>query len=180
VFGDRVSQHAVGDLSSHEVKDKVMGWTTKRFEKEMHKFDPLLRLRESQTEPGVLFVERKAERESKCIPLPKERRGIDRWRRDCEGHVLLLRTRKDTLSHQVLLELRAHDMWEYRGAGPYADALEAQEAKEQEAQQRTESNILQDAGEEAYDRAMIKQGDIVSGFKSKVGGYEPSTAKNVS
>jgi hypothetical protein len=66
-------------------------------------------------------------------------------------------------------------MWEHRGAGYYADKLETQELYEQVKQEQTESNILQDAGAEAYDRGMIKQGSVASNFTSKVGGYEPGT-----
>lgn len=143
-------------------------WSRETFEKEIHKFDPLLRLRDSKTEPGVIYIERKAARESACIPTPRARQGIDAWRRNCEGHVLVLKVRKNALGKHVFLELRAHDMWEYRGAGPYADALMEQERQEREEQKRKESAILQEAGEEAYDRAMITQGDVVSGFHSKI------------
>lgn len=144
-----------------------MGWTKERFEHEMRKFDPLLRLRESQTEPGVVYIERKAARETKCVPYPRERSNIDKYRRNAEGHILLLRTKRNELTQQVFLELRAHDMWEYRGAGYYADALERQEAAEQAQTERESSTILQHCGEEAYDRAMIKQGDVVSNFHPK-------------
>lgn len=143
-------------------------WSRETFEREMKKFDPLLRLRESKTEPGVIYIERKAARNSTCVPKPKEHHNIDNWRRNSEGHILLLRCRKNELGKHVFLELRAHDMWEYRGAGPYADALAAQEAKEEAEKQKAQSEKLQNASEEAYDRAMIRQGDVVSNFHQKV------------
>ena len=142
-------------------------WSLKTFEKEMTKFDSMLRLRESKTRPGVVYVERKAARETKCVPYPKERHKVDDYRRNAEGHVLVLTADKRTLGHHLLLELRAHDMWEHRGAGYYADALEAQEKAQEESLTREHSNILQAAGEEGYDKAMIKQGDVVSGFHQK-------------
>lgn len=142
-------------------------WSKETFEREMTKFDPLLRLRESKLEPGVVFVERKAARETVCVPPPKARHKIDDYRRNAEGHVLLMRARKNELGKHLLLELRAHDMWEYRGSGPYADALERQERAEKEAQQKRDSDYLQCLGEEAYDRGMVMQGDIVSNFHPK-------------
>ncbi len=143
-------------------------WSTSTFEKEMLKFDPMLRLRESKTEPGVVFIERKAARETKCVPPPRERQRIDDYRRNAEGHVLVMRSMRNTLGKHVLLELRAHDMWEYRGSGPYADALEAQERAQKESDDRAMSDKLQACGEEAYDRGMIRQGDVVSNFHQKV------------
>lgn len=143
-------------------------WSMQTFEKEMLKFDPLLRLRESKTEPGVVYIERKAARETKCVPPPNVRQKIDIYRRNAEGHVLVMRSRKNELGRHLLLELRAHDMWEYRGAGPYADALDRQERTEREAEDKKASDMLQSAGEEGYDRAMIRQGDVVSNFHAKV------------
>lgn len=143
-------------------------WSKETFLKEMHKFDPLLRLRESKIEPGVVFIERKASRETACVPQPKDRHKIDDYRRNAEGHILLLRARKNELGKHLLLELRAHDMWEHRGAGYYADVLEAQERAEEAQTEKQQSELLQNIGEEAYDRAMIKQGDVVSNFHQKV------------
>lgn len=142
-------------------------WSKETFTREMTKFDPLLRLRESKTKPGVVFIERKAARETLCVPRPRLYHDIDNYRRNAEGHVLVMTTQKNMLGHWLLKELRAHDMWEYRGAGPYADALEAQERAEEESQRRAESDMLQAAGEEAYDRGMIMQGDIVANFHQK-------------
>lgn len=143
-------------------------WSTKTFEKEMLKFDPLLRLRESKLQPGVMFIERKAARETKCVPPPTSRQRLDDYRRNAEGHVLVTKARKNELGKHLLLDLRAHDMWEYRGAGPYVDALEAQERAEEQQKQREASELLQAAGEEAYDKGMIMQGDVVSNFHPKV------------
>lgn len=143
-------------------------WSKQTFEYEMKKFDPMLRLRESQTEPGVMYIERKAARETRCVPKPNDRQKIDSYRRNAEGHVLVMRSMKNQLGKHLLLELRAHDMWEHRGAGPYADALERQERAQREAEDQAMSNTLQAAGEEGYDKGMIAQGDVVSGFHSKV------------
>lgn len=143
-------------------------WTLKRFQHEMNKFDPLLRVRQSTLVPNEVIIERKASRETKCIPKPLERRGMDKWISDTQGFVPVTRAYKHQLNHNTLLELRAQDMWEHQGAGYYADKLEAQEHAEEAAQQKIESGILQDAGEEAYDRGMIKQGSVVSSFRSKL------------
>lgn len=142
-------------------------WSIETFEHEMKKFDPMLRLRESKIEPGVLFIERKAARETKCVPAPSDRQKIDVYRRNAEGHVLVCKAMKNELGKHLLLDLRAHDMWEHRGAGPFADALERQEREQREADDRAMSETLQAAGEEGYDKGMIAQGDVVSGFHQK-------------
>lgn len=144
-----------------------MAWELERFNKEMKKFDPLLRARISKTDPGVVIIERKARRETKCVPKPLERRGIDRWISDSQGYAPVTKAFKHQLNHNTLIELRAQDMWAYRGAGYFADKLEEQERAEEAKSRKEESDLLQNIGEEAYDRAMIKQGDIVSGFHQK-------------
>ncbi len=143
-------------------------WSMKTFEKEMTKFDPLLRLRESKTKPGVVFIERKAARETKCVPAPNDRQKIDNYRRNAEGHVLVMQVMRNDLGKHLLLELRAHDMWAFGGAGPYADVMAEQERQEELARDKQASELLQAAGEEGYDRAMIRQGDVVSNFHAKV------------
>lgn len=143
-------------------------WTLERFNHEMHKFDPLLRARISKTNPREVIIERKASRETKCVPVPKERRGIDKWISDTQGFVPVTRAYRHQLNHDTLLELRAQDMWEHRGAGYYADKLEQQERDEEAAKAKQESTVLQNLGEEAYDRGMIKQGSVVSNFHEKV------------
>lgn len=143
-------------------------WSKQTFEHEMLKFDPMLRLRESKTEPGVVYIERKAARETLCVPKPNDRHKIDEYRRNAEGHVLVCRAMKNELGKHLLLDLRAHDMWEHRGAGPYADALERQERAQREAEDKHMSEVLQAAGEEGYDKGMIAQGDVVSSFHQKV------------
>jgi hypothetical protein len=93
---------------------------------------------------------------------------MDKWISDTQGFVPVTRAFKHQLNHDTLLELRAQDMWEHRGAGYFADKLEAQEQIRDMMEKQQESKILQDAGEEAYDRGMIKQGSVVSGFRSKL------------
>ena len=100
-------------------------WTLERFNHEIKKFDPLLRARISTLAPGEVIIERKAGRETKCVPKPLERRGIDKWIADSQGFVHVTRAYRHQLNHDTLLELRAQDMWEYRGAGYVADQLEA-------------------------------------------------------
>lgn len=134
----------------------------------MNKFDPLLRVRQSKLAPGEVIIERKAGRETKCVPKPLERRGLDKWISDSQGFVPVTRAYKHQLNHNTLLDLRAQDMWEHRGAGYYADKLEAQEHADETALRKVESEMLQNVGEEAYDRGMIKQGSVVSGFRSKL------------
>lgn len=150
-----------------------MSWTLERLSREMKKFDPLLRARRSAANPEIFLIERKARRESVCVRKPLERRGMDAWICDKDGYVEVMKVHKDLLNQQVFLELRAHDMWQTRGAGYFADMLEEQERQAEIKKQQEQSYTLQCLGEEAYDRAMVKQGDIVSNFHSKVGGYEP-------
>lgn len=78
-------------------------WSIETFEHEMKKFDPMLRLRESKIEPGVLFIERKAARETKCVPAPSDRQKIDVYRRNAEGHVLVCKVMKNELGKHLLL-----------------------------------------------------------------------------
>ena len=143
-------------------------WTIERINKEMQKFDPLLRARISTLNPSEVIIERKAGRETKCVPKPLERRGIDRWISDTQGYVPVTRALRTRISHDTLLELRAQDMWEHRGAGYFADKLEAQERAEEAKKQKHESETFQHCGEEAYDRAMVKQGSVVSDFTPKI------------
>jgi len=145
-----------------------MGWTKARFEKEILKFDKHLRVRESFADPNCYLIERKCRRDSVCLRKPAERRGWDAYTRDRDGYTEVMKVRKDLLTQQVFLNLRANDMWQYRGAGPFADELEAQERAAQVRKDAEDSYYLQTLGEEAYDRAMIRQGDIVSGFHSKL------------
>src|SRR5574337_1264612 len=145
-------------------------WTLTRFQSEMQKFDSLLRARISKLDPSIVIIERKCRRESLCVPTPNERRGMDKWICDTQGYVQVSKIYRHQMNRLTLLELRAQDMWEYRGAGYFADMLEVQEAAEEERKRKEESDMLHFLGEEAYDRGMIKQGDIVSNFRSKVGG----------
>lgn len=155
-----------------------MSWTLERLTREMKKFDPLLRARRSIHNPAVYLIERKARRESACVRKPLERRGMDAWVCDKDGYVEVMKVHKDLLNQHVFLELRAHDMWQTRGAGYFADMLEEQERQAELKKQQEQSETLQCLGEEAYDRAMVQQGDIVSNFCSKVGGYEPGANEN--
>lgn len=143
-------------------------WTLERFNHEIRKFDPLLRARLSVLAPGEVIIERKAGRETKCVPKPLERRGIDCWISDTQGFVPVTRAYRHQLNHDTLLELRAQDMWEHRGAGYFADQLEAKEQIEEFQKRKHESETFHHCGEEAYDRAMIKQGSVVSNFHQKV------------
>lgn len=139
-----------------------MSWTVERFTHEMHKFDPLLRVRLSKVQPEFYLVERKATRESLCRVPPKERRGIDAWVRDKDGFVHVMKVRRDLLNQYVFLELRAHDMWQFKHSGWFADQLEAQEAREQEAVDRRQHTILQDQAGEAYEQLAWREGRRVA------------------
>lgn len=144
-----------------------MSWRLPRFEKEMKKFDPMLRIRRSVLEPWFYLIERKAARESKCLILPKERRGMDNWIRDKDGYVSVMKVHHTNLGKQVFLELRANDMWEHRGAGFYADKLEEEERRKAEALEKEQRTEVVNLAEMAYDQQMIKQGDVVSNFHPK-------------
>lgn len=154
-----------------------MAWSLPTFTRELKKFDPLLRVRRSQVNPAFYLVERKCSRESPCLRKPLDRRGIDAWVRDRDGYIEVTRVAHDMLNQQVFLALRAWDMWQFKHGGIYVDRLEEQERQEELRQHKEASAVLQARGEEAYDRAMVKQGDIVSNFHSKVGGYEPGEAR---
>lgn len=149
-----------------------MAWTQERFTHEMRKFDRLLRLRKSSNGREYI-IERKVRRESACRVKPNDRRQIDHFIADRDGYIHVMRVPVERLNHDVFLNLRAMDMWQYRGSGPFADALEAQERADEELKQRRDSTRLQDAGSEAYDLLRHKEGRIEAGFHSKVGGYEP-------
>lgn len=150
-------------------------WSLETFKKEMKKFDPYLRIRLSTSNPSLYIIERKCQHGSACLRKPLERRGWDAWVQDRDGYTEVMRVRRDLLGHQVFLELRAHDMWQYRGAGPVADMLDEQDRERDAKLEQEQSEILQNVGEEAYDRAMIKQGDVVSNFNSGIeGGWQPS------
>ena len=145
--------------------------TPTTFAREMHKFDPYLRLRRSQ-DGAQWFIERRVRRESRCRVTPNERRKWDQFVRDRDGYMLVTAIPWDRLNREVFLALRAADMWQYRGAGPYADALEAAEREDELAQAKRDSAGLQDCGDEAFERMRSMEKDIEAGFHSKVGGME--------
>ena len=138
-----------------------MAWTKARFEHEMKKFDPLLRVRLS-SDCMSWFIERKCARESKCLVPPNDRRGIDSFIRDRDGYVYVMRVRRDLLNQQVFLELRAHDMWQYKNSGWYADQLESQEAQEEQLKLNRQSSVLEERASDAYDRLAWKEGRRVT------------------
>lgn len=148
--------------------------TKDTFEREMKKFDPLLRIRRSQGGQWWL-IERKAARETKCVAKPLERRGWDRYIQDSQGYIQVARIAWNELNTWVFNELRARDMWAVRGAGWYADQLDAEEQKQEEAEERRGSQMIQDLSGEAYDKLRFMDGCQAGGFHSKVGGYEPCT-----
>lgn len=139
-----------------------MSWTLERFTHEMKKFDPLLRVRLSLVDPAFYLVERKAARESLCRVPPKERRGIDAWVRDRDGFVSVMKVRRDLLNHNVFLELRAHDMWQFKHSGWYADELEKQESREEGLRDSRQSSTLQAKASEAYDALAWREGRRVA------------------
>lgn len=143
-----------------------------RFQQEMRKFDKFLRVRKS-ADGRRWLIERRCARESKCLVSPKDRRKIDTFIAARDGFTPVMSVPHDRLDHQVFLELRAADMWQYRGAGPYADALEAQEQRQEEDQTRQDSNEIQAGAKEMYDKLRFLNGGEAGGFHSKCGGYEP-------
>lgn len=154
-----------------------MAWTMQTFQKELKKFDRHLRVRRSVVDPSYYLIERKCRRESACLRKPLERRGIDAWIRDKDGYIEVTRVAPEMLNQQVFLTLRQWDMWTFKHGGIYVDWLEEQERQQEAKLDKEQSDLLQVMGEEAYDRGMVKQGDIVSNFHSKVGGYEPGEAR---
>jgi hypothetical protein len=149
-----------------------MGWNPDRFEHEMKKFDSLLRLRLANDGRSYV-IERKAAHGSPCTVKPRDNQRIDDYICNRDGYVHVARVQRDHLNHESLLELRAHDMWTYRGAGYYADVLDAQEAAEDRREAQERSNVTQALASEAYDRIAIMERRRASNFRSKVGGWEP-------
>ena len=152
-----------------------MSWSLERFNREVKKFDRLLRARLARNGRDVL-VERKCARESKCIPVPKE--FHNHFRHDdyicwSQGYSRVMKIRRDLLNHWAFLALRHSDIQAHGGADKYADLMDEEDRLKAERLEHSQSEYLQCRGEEIYDKHMIMQGDIVSGFKSKVeGGME--------
>lgn len=149
-----------------------MAWTLATFERELKKFDKYLRVRKSVTGSHYI-IERKCRRESPCLRKPVERRGWDAWIRDRDGYIEVTKLSHEQFNQETFLTLRHWDMWTYKHGGIYVDALEEQERQAEAKLDKEQAEVLLCMGEEAYDRGMVKQGDVVSNFTSKVGGYEP-------
>lgn len=147
-------------------------WSLQRFRHEMQKFDSLLRIRRSQDRRWWL-IERKCGRESKCLIRPRDFHRHDQYVCAKDGYIHVTKIPWDRLDHQVFLDLRAMDMWAYRGAGWYADHLEAQERRAEELEEQRDQGAMVEAGCEAYDRIRFLEGRQASGFYSRVGGWEP-------
>lgn len=135
------------------------------FEREMKKFDRHLRLRRSEAGSGY-FIERKARRETACIPTPNDRGSIDRWIRDTQGYVLVSRLARHEINEDTLWKLRLSDMWQYRHpmTRSHASLAEKEEEAERERvaqQEKADSSHLQDVGCEVYDKHMSRQGHVV-------------------
>ena len=143
-----------------------MGWDSRRFAREMKKFDPLLRIRQSE-DGSRWLIERKCQHGSPCLVKPSDRQAWDAYQRNRDGYTLTTAVPRDRLNHAVLMELRAADMWEYRGAGPYFDQwVEAQRVRD-EAQRKRDSTVFQDQAGEMYDLIRSKERRIEAGFHPK-------------
>ena len=150
--------------------------TPSTFEKEMKKFDRLLRLRRAKL-GSWYFIERKARRGSTAVPKPAEGKSIDRWIRDTQGYVLIVRMRHRDLTNDFLLRMRDADMWEKRhgrfGAEGVIEDEIRKELERDEYKEKKDSERLQDEGTEIYDKHMSRQGDVVyPGLKGNVAGVK--------
>ena len=145
-----------------------MSWTKERFTYEMHKFDPLLRLRLSTADPQFWIIERKAARESKCLIPPSDKQKVDAFICNKDGFVHVMRVHRNNLNQHVFAELRAYDMWQFKNCGYWADMLEAEEAAREASLEHEHDNMLETAHKEAYDMLQFKQGERVSGFHNKM------------
>ena len=150
-----------------------MNWTIERMNRELKKFDPMLRARRSVTNGGMLLIERKCARESACLTKPLDQRVMDRYIQDRDGYVSVMPVPSHAFGREVFLYLRERDMWDKGGADKFVNELEEEERQAEAAKDKDQKEMLECLGEEAYDKQMIKQGDIVSSFESKVGGWEP-------
>ena len=144
------------------------------FEREMKKWDGQLRLRQA-TLGSWYFIERKAQRESKNVPKPNDEVSIDRYIRDREGYVLVLRCLRGDLCKDTLFRLRDSDMWKKRyGRMGFEGVVQHEliaEEKHEELREQKDSERLQDEGTEVYDYQMSKQGSVVyPGLKGPVAG----------
>ncbi|UOF78537.1 hypothetical protein [Caudoviricetes sp.] len=156
-----------------------MPWTKVRFEREMKKFDQMLRIRRSLVEPSAWLIERKCSHGSACLLTPKDSLNKDAYVCAKDGYTPVIKVPNGLLDQHVFLELRAHDMWQHRGSGYYADLLEAQEAADQRKLEAQERSVLEECSSEVWDRASASKGSgefgvpREAGFRSKCGGYEP-------
>ena len=146
------------------------------FEREMKKFDSLLRLRRAKL-GSWFFIERKARRETSAVPKPVELASIDRYIRDSQGYVLVTRLRKSDLNKDMLHTLRSADMWSKRHGKFGAEGVAAEEAAmevvKEEYQDRKDSELLQEHSMEVYDKKMSEQGDVVyPGLSGNVSGVK--------
>ena len=103
-------------------------------------------------------------RGSACALTPKYERGHDAWERDRQGYVYVCAVRRDLLNHQVFLDLRWTDIQAHGGAQKYADAMDEADRQAEEKLEKEQSDYLQARSEEVYDKHMIRQGSVVSGF----------------
>lgn len=148
-----------------------MGWTLERFQRELKKFDPLLRCRLSYYRDNYI-IERKISHGSAWGVKPDEKRGHDFWIQAKEGYVHCLRVRRDLLGPLVFNHLMATDVWANGGAERVADQMDEADAQRERNVEQEQSNYLDAKGREVYDKHMWMQGDVVAGFNSKVGGME--------
>lgn len=144
-----------------------MGWSGERFQHELHKFDPKLRVRLSNNRDCWL-IERRVARGSAMAITPKYERGPDAWQRDRDGYTYVMAVRRDLLNHQAILDMRWCDIQARGGAQKYADEMDEQDRLKEEKLEADQSKYLQDRSEEVYDKHMIKQGSVVSNFHQKV------------
>ncbi len=132
-----------------------MAWSMERFAREMHNFDSQLRIRLSWRRDRYL-IERKVARDSSVmLDGSKSYRDYDMFICARDRHIPVMEVPRAMLDKRVFLELRAHDMWEYGGAGPFADHLEAMEAQNEAKHDKEQSSHLQDVSSEAYDKMRV-------------------------
>jgi hypothetical protein len=141
--------------------ERTIMWSKEIFLPELKKFDPLLRLRRAWA-GDKWIIERRARRETKCIPVPDSIGDRDTWIAAKDGYVFVMSFPYNMLGSWVFQELKDRDSWRFKTPDAHADAIEQEEEREEVCKDRTMHNLLDDCHDESYDFLHWRQGERVS------------------
>ena len=136
-------------------------WSRKVFEPELKKFDRLLRLRRAWA-GDKWIIERKARRETKCVPRPDNIGDRDTWIAAKDGYIFVMSFPYNMLGKWVFQELRDRDSWRFKSPKEHWEAVEEEEEREEAVKDRHEDTVLESAHEECYDFLKWRQGERVA------------------